>query len=207
MTLERLQNENDKYAVNISYPSRSVYICFNSHSYLVEASWTVMAHAQKPDFVFRAKRTSPFKSARLGVRQFSRLLAAWGVRMSGSNARYTMFRGSVKITGYPLHSPVSPFTSLPVRHRVPSRFNRCLSTGNSCTVSTRSRYMHIYILFTVYRLAQEWMPLAKEIFPLAILGARAVGSWSPYLEALQITCAKVFSWHRFVLWNRSCSII
>jgi len=33
-----------------------------------------MAHAQKPDFVFRAKRTSPFKSA--GGHQFSRLLAA-----------------------------------------------------------------------------------------------------------------------------------
>ena len=29
----------------------------------VEASWNVMVHAQKPDFVFRAKRTSPFKSA------------------------------------------------------------------------------------------------------------------------------------------------
>ena len=28
--------------------------------------WNVMAHAQKPDFVFRAKRTSPFKSARGG---------------------------------------------------------------------------------------------------------------------------------------------
>ena len=32
-------------------------------------------------------------------------------RISGSNAGYTMFRGSVKSTGYPLHSPVSP--SLP----------------------------------------------------------------------------------------------
>jgi hypothetical protein len=41
--------------------------------YVSEASWNVMAHAQKPDFVFSAKRTSPFKSA--GVRQFSRLLA------------------------------------------------------------------------------------------------------------------------------------
>ena len=41
---------------------------------LVEASWNVMSHTQKPDFVFRAKRTSPFKSAR--GRQFSRLLAA-----------------------------------------------------------------------------------------------------------------------------------
>jgi len=34
---------------------------------MVEASWNVMAHDQKPDFVFRAKRTSPFKSAGRGV--------------------------------------------------------------------------------------------------------------------------------------------
>ena len=40
----------------------------------VEASWNVMAHTQKPDFVFLAKRTSLFKSARR--HQFSRLLAA-----------------------------------------------------------------------------------------------------------------------------------
>ena len=63
-----------------------------------------MAHAQKPHFVFHAKRTSPFKSA--GGRQFSRLLAAEVCDISGSNAGYTMFRGSVKGTGYPLHSPV-----------------------------------------------------------------------------------------------------
>ena len=44
-------------------------------NWLVEAGWNVMAHAQKPDFVFRAKRTSPFKSPVVG-RQFSRLLAA-----------------------------------------------------------------------------------------------------------------------------------
>ena len=35
-----------------------------------------------------------------------------GVRISGSNAGYTMFWGSVKGTGCPLHSPVSP--SLPI---------------------------------------------------------------------------------------------
>jgi hypothetical protein len=35
------------------------------------------------------------------------------VRTSGSNAGYTMFRGSVKTTGYPLHSPVSPSLPLP----------------------------------------------------------------------------------------------
>ena len=63
-----------------------------------------MAHAQKQHFVFRAKRTSPSKSA--GGRQFSGLLAAEVCGISGSNAGYTTFRGSVKGTGYPLHSPV-----------------------------------------------------------------------------------------------------
>ena len=71
-----------------------------------------MAHAQKPYFVFRAKRTSPFKSAG-GGRPFSRLLASRGVRISGNNAGYNMFRGSVKSTGYPLHSPVPPSLPLP----------------------------------------------------------------------------------------------
>ena len=71
----------------------------------------MMAHAQKPDFIFRAKRTSPCKSA--GGRQFSRLLAAEVCGISSSNAGYTMFRGSVKGTGYPLHSPVSPSHPLP----------------------------------------------------------------------------------------------
>ena len=44
-----------------------------SPSYLVEASWNVMAHAQKPDFVFR--RNGRVHLNRRG-RQFSRLLAA-----------------------------------------------------------------------------------------------------------------------------------
>ena len=74
----------------------------------VRASWNVTSHAQKPDFVFRAKRTSPFKSARWAGRQFSRLLAAEVCAISGSNAGYTMFRVSVKNTVYPLHSPFPP---------------------------------------------------------------------------------------------------
>ena len=72
--------------------------------------WNVMAHAQKPDFVFRAKRTSPFKSAGASVQSTT---GSRGVRIGGSNAGYTMFRGSVKGTGYPLHSPVSPSFPLP----------------------------------------------------------------------------------------------
>jgi len=56
-------------------------------------------------FHLTAKRTSPFKSAGASVQLTT---GCRGVRISGSNAGYAMFRGSVKGTGYPLHSPVSP---------------------------------------------------------------------------------------------------
>ena len=68
-----------------------------------------MAHAQKPDFVFR--RNGRVHLNRRG-RQFSPTTGSRGVRISGSNAGYTTFQGSVKVTGYPLHLPVSP--SLPL---------------------------------------------------------------------------------------------
>jgi hypothetical protein len=63
---------------------------------LVEASLNVMAHAQKPDFVFSTERTSPFKSAGASVQSTT---GSRGVGISGSNAGYTMCRGSVKGTG------------------------------------------------------------------------------------------------------------
>ena len=76
-----------------------------------------MAHAQRPDFVFRAKRKSPFKSA--GGRQFSRLLAAEvcapAVVMLDTPCSEVVWRG------YPLHSPFSPSLLLPcviVCHRI-----------------------------------------------------------------------------------------
>jgi hypothetical protein len=47
-----------------------------------------------------AKRTSPIKSAGVSVQS----TGSRGVRIRGSNAGYTMFRGSVKGTGYSLHS-------------------------------------------------------------------------------------------------------
>ena len=61
-------------------------------------------------FRLSAKRTSPFKSVGTSVQSTT---GSRGVRISGSNVGNTMFRGSVKSTGYPLHSPVSP--SLPLR--------------------------------------------------------------------------------------------
>ena len=61
-------------------------------------------------FRLSPKRTSPFKSAGASVQSTA---GTRGVRISGSNAGYTMFRGSVKSTGYPLHLPVSPSLPLP----------------------------------------------------------------------------------------------
>jgi hypothetical protein len=61
-------------------------------------------------FRLSAKRTSPLKSAGTSVQSTT---GSRGVPISGSNAGYTMFRGSVKGTGYPLHSAVSPSLPLP----------------------------------------------------------------------------------------------
>jgi len=79
-------------------------------------------------FRLSAKRTSPFKSAGASVLSTT---GSRGVRINGSNAAYTMFRGSVKSTGYTLHSPVSPFTSPPVRHHVQSHFSWSLQRGEA----------------------------------------------------------------------------
>jgi len=66
----------------------------------------------RAETIFRlsAKRTSQFKSAGASVPSTT---DSRGVRISGGNAGYTMFRGSAKGTGYPFHSPVSPSLPLP----------------------------------------------------------------------------------------------
>jgi hypothetical protein len=61
-------------------------------------------------FRLSAKRTSPFKSAGAS---FQSTAVSRGVCISVSNAGYIMFRGSVKSTGYLLHTPVSPSLPLP----------------------------------------------------------------------------------------------
>jgi hypothetical protein len=72
-------------------------------------------------FRLLAKWTSLFKLARASVQSTT---GSRGVRISGSNVGYTIFRDSVKGTGYPLHSPVSPLLPLPcvtVCHHVSTR--------------------------------------------------------------------------------------
>jgi len=77
----------------------------------VQASWNVMPHVQKPDFVFRQNGRVHLNLPEGASVQST--TGSRGVRISGSNAGYTMFRGSVEGTGYPLHSPVSPSLPLP----------------------------------------------------------------------------------------------
>jgi hypothetical protein len=64
-------------------------------------------------FRLSAKPTSPFKSAGGGGVLVQSTTGSRGVRTSGNNAGYIKFRGSVKGTGYPRHSPVSPSFPLP----------------------------------------------------------------------------------------------
>jgi hypothetical protein len=64
----------------------------------------------KTRFHLSPKRTSPFKSVGASVPSTT---GSRGVRISVSNAGYTMFRSSVKSNGYPLHSLVSPSLPLP----------------------------------------------------------------------------------------------
>jgi hypothetical protein len=71
-------------------------------------------------FRLSAKRAGPFKSASASVQSTT---GSRSVRISGSNAGYTMFRGSVKGTGYLLSSPVFPPLTVPrvtVCHHVSS---------------------------------------------------------------------------------------
>ena len=76
-------------------------------------------------FCLSTKRTSPFISAGASVQSTT---GSRGVRISGSNTGYTMFRGSVKSLGYPLHSPVSPSFPLPcvtVCHHISTGLYSC----------------------------------------------------------------------------------
>ena len=87
----------------------------NTHPYLqdsdqVDCVWNVMTHAQKPHFVFRRNWRVHLNPQGTSAQSTT---SSRGVRISGSNVGYTMFRGSVKSTGYPLHSPFSPSLPLP----------------------------------------------------------------------------------------------
>jgi len=95
-------------------------------------------------FCLSAKRMSPFKPAGAS---FQSTTGSRGVRIScsnGSNAGYSMFRGSVKSTGYPLHSPVSPSLLLPyvtVWHHISTGlYQRCTCMVCKLAYNSRLKY-------------------------------------------------------------------
>ena len=89
---------------------------------VLECVWNVIAHTQKPDFVFR--RNGRVHLNRRG-RQFSQLLAA---EVCASAVVMLDTPSSEVVWEYWLPTPFAsfPFTSPPVRHRVPSGFKRTL---------------------------------------------------------------------------------
>jgi hypothetical protein len=74
-------------------------------------------------FGLSAKRTSPFKLEGGSVQSTT---GSREVRISGSNAGYTRFRGRVQVYWLPTPLACFPCTSPTVRRRVPSRFNWAL---------------------------------------------------------------------------------
>ena len=91
-----------------------------------------MAQAQKSYFVFRRKGRVNLNQRWASVQSTT---GSRCVRISGSNAWYTMFRGSVKGTGFPLHSPFSPSLPLPcvtVCHYISTGVYRYKGNGSLC---------------------------------------------------------------------------
>jgi hypothetical protein len=112
--------------------SLSLYIFRYS---VVRLRWNVMARVETR-FRLAAKWMSPFKSAGASVQSTT---DSRGVRISGSNSGYATFRGSVKSTGHPLHSTVSPSFPLPcvtVCHHISTElYPLCVKSWySSCTL-------------------------------------------------------------------------
>ena len=88
---------------------------------MVDCVWNVMAHMQKPDFVFQRNGRVHLNQQRC---QFSRLLAAEvcasAVVMLDTPCSEVVWRvlATHSIRQFPLHPPLPP-----VHHHVPSRFN------------------------------------------------------------------------------------
>jgi hypothetical protein len=133
----------------------------------------VIAHVQKPDFVFRRKSRVHLNRCWASVQSTT---GSRGVRISGSNAGYTMFRGSVKGTGYPLHSPVSPSIPLPwvaVCHHI--------STG---VCSTRPQCCLSFTLCTILCLENPKTVTFLDFTYPSICGTTAPsGPWPPPQDA------------------------
>jgi len=113
----------------------------------VEASWNVMEHAQKPDFVFRRNGRVHLNQRGASVQSTT---GSRGVRISGSNVGYTMFLGSVKGTGthsirqFPRHFPSR--ASSAIIFQLDSTLQFSTASSSKTTLSPCSRRPHCWNL-------------------------------------------------------------
>ena len=119
----------------------------------------------KTRFRLSAKRTNPFKSAGASVQLTT---GSRGVRISGSNAAYTMFRGSAKSTDYPLHSPLSPSLPLPcVTYAITFQLDStCLYRrfGATSVPFRRVKQINVFALpGALYRVFHDLWTLLQEV--------------------------------------------
>ena len=102
-------------------------------------------------FCLSPKRTSPFKSAGASVHSTA---VSRGARISLSNAGYNTFRGSVKSTAFPLHSPVSPSLPLPCvtvcHHISPGLYTYVFRLLAPECLTGNIDYQHMLCLLTGY---------------------------------------------------------
>ena len=118
------------------------------------ARWKCDGTRAETRFGLSGKRTSSFKSAGESIHSTT---GSRGVRISGSNGSntgYTMFWGRVKDYWLPTPLISFPFTSPPVRHRVPSGFNWAILGMKYCPLARKGTQrlftlmMDLYILFS-----------------------------------------------------------
>ena len=110
-------------------------------------------------FRLSGKRTSSFKSAGASVHSTT---DSRGVRTSGSNAGYNMFRGSGKSTGYPFHSSVSNSLPLPcvtVCHHI--------STGLYHLNSSRAEVV-LWVELYIYHISVPSWHVIRRPLPLTV---------------------------------------
>ena len=135
---------------------------------LVDCTWNVMAHAQKPDLIFRRNGWVHLNWRGASVQSTT---GSWGVRIAGSNAGYTMFWG----TDYPLHLPVSPSLPLPcttVCHHISTglyKFNKICPCIHHYGIQWQWRYSSTLALG-----AGKWLTSIPGCLPLA---RTEIGDW------------------------------
>jgi hypothetical protein len=129
-----------------------IYWLFRNVGNQVDCVWNVMAHTQKPDFVFR--RNGRVHLNRRGL-QFSRLLArevcASAVVMLDTPCSEIVWRVLVthSIRQFPLHFPS-------LRHRVPSCFNCTLPTTQRNIPKERRPQHFRYLQIVQPRHLMQW---------------------------------------------------